>query len=146
MKKHRSPRKSSTAPRIEELESRLTPSLTVSHFGPNLTIHAVGPAQLFSSHFVHIFDDGAGDVTVVADGITTAFTGINNITLSGGKLVDVMAYTLTGNLKQTESLTVKLNDRDLFNSFLFGTIGDAKTSTPGTMNIQVNDSPGNDRV
>jgi hypothetical protein len=146
MKEHRSLRQSRFAPRLEELESRLTPSLTVTHFGTCLTIHAVGPAQLFSSHFVHIFDDGAGDVTVVADGVTTAFTGINCINLSGGKLVDVMAYTLTGNLKQTESLTVKLNDRDLFNSFLFGTIGDAATGTNGNMNIQVNDSPGNDRV
>jgi serine/threonine protein kinase len=45
-----------------------------------------------------------------------------------------------------QSLTAKLNDRDVFNSFLFGSIGDAKTGTPGTLNIQVNDSPGNDRV
>src|SRR5262245_44735392 len=146
MKMHPSLRQSRFAPRVEELESRLTPSLTVSHVGPCLTIAAVGPAQLNSSHFVHIFDDGAGDITVVIDGATASFTGISCIKLSGGHFVDVMAYTLTGNLKQTESLSVKLNDRDLFNSFLFGTIGDAATGKNGNMNIQVNDSPGNDRV
>src|SRR5262249_51423577 len=107
MKPHRSVRQSYLAPRVEELESRLTPSLTVTHVGPAVTIHAVGPAQLSSSHFVHVFDDGAGDITVVADGVTTSVTGITSISLSGGKLVDQMAYTLTGNLKQTESLTVQ---------------------------------------
>jgi hypothetical protein len=146
MKTHRSPRQSRLAPRIEELESRLTPSLTVHHIGPSLAISAVGPAQLFSSHFVHIFDDGAGDISLQIDGATSSFTGINNISLSGGRLVDVMAYTLTGNLKQTESLTVNLNDRDRFNSILIGSIGDARTGTNGNMNIQVNDSPGNDVV
>lgn len=146
MKRHPSLRQSRFAPRVEELESRLTPSLTVTHVGPCLTIHAVGPAQLFSSHFAHVFDDGAGDITVVADGVTTAVSGINSISLSGGKLVDVMAYTLTGNLKQTESLAVKLNDRDRFNAILLGTIGDAATGKNGNLNIQVNDSPGNDVV
>ena len=146
MKMHRSDRQSRFAPRLEELESRLTPSLTVNHVGPSLTIHAVGPAQLNASHFVHVFDDGAGDITVVADGVTTAVSGITSINLSGGKFVDAMAYTLTGNLKQAESLTVNLNDRDQFNSFLFGAIGDAKTGKNGIMNIQVNDSPGTDRV
>jgi hypothetical protein len=146
MKVHRSLRQSRFAPRVEELESRLTPSLTVTHVGPSLTVHAVGPAQLNSSHFVHLFDDGHGDITVVADGVTTAVTGINNISLSGGNFVDVMAYTLTGNLKQTESLAVKLNGRDRFNGILLGTIGDAKTGTNGTMNIQVNDSPGFDEA
>jgi hypothetical protein len=146
MKIHRSLRKSNFAPRIEELECRLTPALTVTHVGTSLTIAAVGTAQLNSSHFVHIFDDGAGDITVVADGVTTTATGITSISLSGGKFVDVMAYTLTGNLKQAESLTAKLNDRDVFNSILLGSIGDAKTSTPGALNIQVNDSPGHDQV
>ena len=144
MKMHRSVRQRRFAPRLEELESRLTPSLTVNHVGPSLTIHAVGPAQLNASHFVHVFDDGAGDITVVADGVTTAVSGITSINLSGGKFVDAMAYTLTGNLKQAESLTVNLNDRDQFNSFLFGAIGDAKTGKNGIMNIQVNDSPGFD--
>jgi hypothetical protein len=146
MKMHRSGRQSRVALRLEELESRLTPSLTVTQAGSSLTIHAVGPAQLNSSHFVHVFDDGAGDITVVADGVTTSVNHITSISLSGGNLVDQMAYTLTGNLKQTESLTVKLNDRDQFNSFLFGTIGDAKSGKNGIMNIQVNDSPGNDVV
>jgi hypothetical protein len=146
MKMHRSDRQSRFAPRLEELESRLTPSLTVTQAGSSLTIHAVGLAQLNSSHFAHVFDDGAGDITVQADGVTTSVSGITSINLSGGRLVDVMAYTLTGNLKQTESLTVTLNDRDRFNSILFGTIGDAKTSKNGIMNIQVNDSPGNDVV
>jgi hypothetical protein len=146
MKAHRSLRQSRFAPRVEELESRLTPSLTVTPVGPWLTIHAVGPAQLNSSHFVHIFDDGHGDITVVADGVTTAFTGVNCISLSGGNFVDVMAYTLTGNLKQTESLAVQMNGTDRFNAILLGTIGDATTSTNGNMNIQVNDSPGNDVV
>jgi len=144
MKAHSSLRQSRFAPRVEELESRLTPSLTVTHVGSSLTIHAVGPAQLFSSHFVHVFDDGAGDITVVADGVTTAVSGINSISLSGGKFVDVMAYTLTGNLKQSESLAVKLNGRDRFNAILLGTIGDAATGKNGNLNIQVNDSPGND--
>jgi hypothetical protein len=144
MEAHRSRRQSRFAPRVEELESRLTPSLTVNHFGTCVTIHAVGPAQLNSNHFVHVFDDGAGDVTVVADGVTKFFNGINCINLSGGKFVDVMAYTLTGNLKQTESLAVKLNGRDRFNAILLGTIGDARTGRNGNMNIQVNDSPGND--
>jgi hypothetical protein len=146
MKEHRSLRQSRFAPRVEELESRLTPSLTVTQVGSSLTVHAVGPAQLNSSHFAHIFDDGAGDITVVADGVTTAVTGITSISLSGGKLVDVMAYTLTGNLKQSESLAVKLNPKDRFNAILLGTIGDAATSTNGTLNIRVNDSPGNDVV
>jgi hypothetical protein len=144
MKRHPSLRQSRFAPRVEELESRLTPSLTVTHIGSCLTIHAVGPAQLNSSHFVHVFDDGAGDITVVADGLTITVPGINCINLSGGNLVDQMAYTLTGNLKQTESLAVKMNGRDRFNAILLGTIGDAATSKNGNMNIQVNDSPGND--
>jgi hypothetical protein len=146
MKIHRSPRQSRFAPRIEELESRLTPSLTVTQVGSSLTIHAVGSAQVFSSHFAHVFDDGAGDITVVADGVTTTATGITNISMSGGKFVDVMAYTLTGNLKQAQTLTVNLNDRDRFNGFLFGTIGDGVTGKNGIMNIQVNDTPGNDVV
>jgi hypothetical protein len=144
MKRQPSLRQRRFAPRVEQLESRLTPSLTVTHVGPSLTIHAVGPAQLSSSHFVHVFDDGAGDITVVADGVTTGYKGITSISLSGGNLVDVMAYTLTGNLKQTESLAVKLNGRDRFNAILLGTIGDAKTAKNGNLNIQVNDSPGND--
>jgi hypothetical protein len=144
MKRHPSLRPSRFAPRVEELESRLTPSLTVTHFGTCVTIAAVGPGQLNSNHFVHVFDDGAGDITVVADGSTAFFNGINCIKLSGGNFVDVMAYTLTGNLKQTESLAVKLNGRDRFNAILLGTIGDAATSKNGNMNIQVNDSPGND--
>jgi hypothetical protein len=144
MKRHPSLRQSRFAPWVEELESRLTPSLTVTHFGTCLTIHAVGPAQLNSSHFVHVFDDGAGDITVVADGVTANFTGINCISLSGGNLVDQLTYTLTGNLKQSESLTVKLNPHDRFNGILLGTIGDARTGTKGNLNIQVNDSPGFD--
>jgi hypothetical protein len=142
MKKHRSLPQSRFAPRLEELESRLTPSLTITHTGASLAIHAVGPVQLNSSHFVHVFDDGHGDITVVADGVTTSFTGINSISLSGGRFVDAMAYTLTGNLKQSESLAVKMNDRDRFNAILLGTIGD--TGKIGNMNIQVTDSPGND--
>src|SRR5262249_32014774 len=133
-------------PRADDPGPRLTPSLTVPQPGPSLTTHAVGPAQLNSSHFAHVFDDGAGDVTVVADGVTTAVTGITSISLSGGNLVDVLAYTLTGNLKQTEGLAVRLNPRDRFNALLLGTIGDATTSTKGNLNIQVNDSPGNDVV
>jgi hypothetical protein len=144
MKIHRSLRQSRFAPRIEELESRLTPSLTVTHVGSSLTIQAVGPLQLNSSHFAHVFDDGAGDITVVADGTTTSVTGITSISLRGGNFVDQMAYTLTGNLKQTESLAVKLNGRDRFSGILLGTIGDATTSKNGNMNIQVIDTPGND--
>jgi hypothetical protein len=146
MKTHRSVRQSRFVPRLEELESRLTPSLTVTQAASSLTIHAVGPAQVNASHFVHVFDDGAGDISVQADGVTTSVKGITSINMSGGKFVDVMAYTLTGNLKQTESLTVTLNDRDRFNSFLFGTIGDGKSGKNGIMNIQVNDTPGNDVV
>jgi hypothetical protein len=144
MTMHRSVRQSRFAPRIEELESRVTPSLTVTQAGSFLAIHAVGPAQLNSSHFVHVFDDGVGDITVVADGVTTTATGITSISLSGGNFVDQMAYTLTGNLKQSQSLSVKLNPQDRFNGILLGTIGDAATSKNGNMNIQVIDSPGFD--
>jgi hypothetical protein len=145
MKRHRFLRQDRVAPRVEELESRLTPTpgLTLTHVLNSLTIHAVG-SQNFSPHTVHIFDDGAGDLSVQVDGVTTGFTGINSITLSGGKLVDVMTYTLTGNLKQGQSLAVQMNPVDQFNAILRGSIGDAATGTNGNLNIQVNDSPGND--
>jgi hypothetical protein len=144
MKMPRSPRKSRFAPRLEELESRLTPTLTVTHIGSSLAIHAVGPLQVNSSHFAHVFDDGAGDITVVADGVTTTATGITSISMSGGNFVDQMAYTLTGNLKQSQSLAVKLNGKDRFNGILIGTIGDATTGKNGFMNILVTDGVGND--
>jgi hypothetical protein len=146
MKMHRSLRKSSFAPRVEELESRLTPALTLVPSGGTLTIAAVGFRQLNSSHTVTILDDGKGDYTVTVDGTTRLFTGLNGVTFTGGNKPDNVTYRLTGDLQQTDTLTFNLKgSNDIFSGGLMGNIGHTSggTTTNGFMNLNINDGPGN---
>jgi hypothetical protein len=142
---HRPPGKRRFAPRVEELETRLTPAaLTVSttNGGSGLVIAATTAAQLRVGHSVTIRDDGKGDITVNLGGAGNdeSFTGITSITVSGGLRTDTVSYFLTDNLRQSQNLTVHMKPNiDVFDVFLFHDIGNSsgRTTTPGNLTIQV---------
>jgi hypothetical protein len=154
-----SPRKRRFAPRVEELEARLTPAqtaLTVSQNGPFLTIHATTAAQRKANHHIAIYDDGAEGITVYDDvfagGRILSFTGVSGIWVSGGDNHDDIGYVLTGNLQIVNYLGVTLKPaNDTFTASLFGNIGNAalnnriadiggRTSTNGWMQIFVGET------
>jgi hypothetical protein len=147
MKMPRSLQKSSFTPRLESLEERLTPTLAVTAFGPNLSIAAVTAAQVNSNHVVRITDDGRGDIIVTADGSTSVFHDITSITVTGGNKADFVGYILTGDLTGKESLFVNLKQGDdHFTGLLLGKIlGAGGTNpAPSNLNIRVDNGPGND--
>jgi hypothetical protein len=137
-------------PRFEQLENRLTPALGVSAAGPALNVQALG-AQVNKNHTVIILDDGRGDITVTADGVTQNFTGIHSITVNGGNKKDNVAYTLTGDLRGNESLSVNLKQgSDTFTGIIAGNIlGQAAKggfSVSGSLAMQVDGGPGRDTI
>jgi hypothetical protein len=135
------------APRVEALEDRLVPALTVNHLGTSLTITAMGNTQLNHNHSVTILDDGKGDFTVTIDGSTTSFSGVTSLTFFGGNKADHVVYELTGDLQQTETLAFHLRQgNDTFSGLLLGNIGHTSggTTTNGALNLSVDHGPGND--
>ncbi len=99
-------------PRVEDLEGRCVPTVTVTPAGSSLTL--TGTAK--QSHSIQITDDGKGDVSFTADGVMSSFTNISAITVNGGNKADSVTYLLTGPLQQAQSITANLKDGA--NSFL----------------------------
>jgi hypothetical protein len=104
-------------PRLEALDDRSLPSVTVTVFGTILDIEGDAAANT-----VVITDNGqaANCVTVVADGLTYQLTDtITDIVVStfGGN--DTVDYSLTGPLLQNRSVSVNLGTgADTFNGHL----------------------------
>jgi hypothetical protein len=148
MKMHRSQQPRRFRPGVERLEVRDTPTLSVSGgFGAPLMIQALGNTQLNQNHTLSITDFGNGFVLVNADGIGGFFTNVTSITFFGGNKTDSVRYTLLGDLQQTESVSIHLRQgNDSFVGLLQGNIGatSGSTSTPGSLNLNVDHGPGND--
>jgi hypothetical protein len=127
------------APRLEALEDRCVPAISV--FQTGATLNVFGDAT--SAHTVQLTDNGHGGIAVKADNLgTTSFTGINNIDVRGGNLNDTVIYLMTGPLQQAENVTVRLRPgNDAFvgllqKDFLSG----------GNLNLRVDGGPGNDHI
>jgi len=87
----RSSRPASFVPRLEVLEDRWCPSVTLQTNGPELRIQGNAAADV-----IGITDNGAGRVSVTANGQTAAFSGITQIRVESGDGNDTVDYRLTG--------------------------------------------------
>ena len=87
----RSARPAGFVPRLEALEDRWCPSVTLQTNGPELRIQGNAADDVIS-----ITDNGAGRVSVTANGKTSAFTGITQLRIDTGDGNDTIDYQLTG--------------------------------------------------
>jgi hypothetical protein len=84
-------RRNGFVPRMEVLEDRWCPSVTLQTNGPELRIQGNAAADIIS-----ISDNGAGRVSVTANGQTRAFNGITQVRVDSGDGNDSVDYQLTG--------------------------------------------------
>jgi len=99
----RSSRPGRFVPRLEVLEDRWCPSVTLQTNGPELRIDGNAAADTVS-----ISDNGAGRVSVTANGRTTAFTGITQIRMQTGGGNDAVDYQLTGPITAEHQVRIDL--------------------------------------
>jgi hypothetical protein len=91
---------------------------------------------------IDITDDGAGNVSVTADGTTTALTGVSFIKVYGGNGADNVTYTLQGDLSSVRGVFVNLgNQSDTFLASLQGNLLDG-----GSLSLVVQGGNGNDDI
>lgn len=119
-------------PSVEDLEGRLVPTVTVTATGGSLTLNG----QVNQAHSFQIIDDGKGDVTVTADGVTRNFTNISSIDIEGRNKADSVFYMLTGPV--TQPINVSANLRGSNNSFVALVQKDIQTG--GSVNFMLNNT------
>ena len=121
-------------PRLEDLEGRLVPTVTVTPGGGSLSLVATTK----QAHSIQIMDDGKGDVSVTADGMSSSFTGISSVSIKGGNKADSVFYMLTGPVTQGVSVTADLKGGT--NSFVALVPQDIKAG--GSVGFTVKNSSG----
>lgn len=94
-------------PRLEGLDLRLCPSVTVQANGPSLQISGNGTADAVS-----IVDNGQGRVTVTANGQISTFVDISEIRVQTGGGNDTVDYRLTGSTTAQTKVGIDLGDGD----------------------------------
>ena len=99
----RSSRPAGFVPRLEVLEDRWCPSVTLQTNGPELRIQGNAAADVIS-----ITDNGAGRVSVTANGKTSAFNGITQVRIDTGDGNDMVDYQLTGSTVADHQVRIDL--------------------------------------
>jgi hypothetical protein len=92
-------------PRLEGLETRWCPSVTIQSNGAELRIDGNDAADVVS-----ITDDGQGRVSVTAGGRTATFTGISQIRAQTGGGNDTVDYLLTGSTTAESRVRIDLGE------------------------------------
>jgi len=98
-------RSSRFVPRLEALEARWCPSVTIQANGQELRIDGNDAADVIS-----ITDNGQGRVAVTADGRTAAFTGISLIRVQTRGGNDAVDYQLTGSTTAPSQVRIDLGE------------------------------------
>jgi len=127
-------------PRLTALDERALPSVTVGPVdaGGSLVIRGDRHANTIA-----IVDDGAGNVTVTADGVASPIiAGVSFIKVYGGNGADNVTYTLQGDLSSVRGVFVNLgNQSDTFLASLQGNLLDG-----GSLSLVVQGGNGNDDI
>jgi hypothetical protein len=90
-------------PRLEVMENRWCPSVSIQANGPELRIEGNDAANVVS-----ITDNGQGQVTVTADGRTATFAGISQVRVETRGGTDTVDYTLTGSTTAERRVRIDL--------------------------------------
>ena len=124
-------------PQVEDLEGRWVPTVMVTPGGGSLTLTGMNN----QAHNIQIMDDGKGDVSVTADGVSSSFTGISSISIKGGNKADTVFYQLTGPV--TQGVNVSADLRGGNNAFIALVQKDIQAG--GSVNFMVQNSSGTGR-
>jgi hypothetical protein len=120
---------------LEQLEDRLTPSITSS--GSTLTVVGDGQADTFT-----ILDNGSGNVTATqksaAGTVLLSAANITTIKVNGGSGQDTFSFKLTGALTSSLSLTTNLGQASDKSS-----LDCSAGINGGTLNVAQNGGTGN---
>lgn len=127
-------------PRVEDLEGRWVPTVTVTPGGGTLTL----TGAVKQAHSIQIMDDGKGDVSVTADGMSSSFTGISSVSIKGGNKADSVFYMLTGPVAQGVNVTADL--RGGTNSFVALVPQDIKAGGSASFAVKNSSGGGKDSV
>lgn len=129
--------------------SKFTPSLesleTRSMFTTTIGVTSDGIMNIRGDNGdnnIAIVDNGDGDLTVVADGVTTVARNVRIINLAGNRGNDIVSYHQDGN--RTRSMKIHANLNDGHDQF-FGTIN-GNVNWGRTLDVAVAGHDGNDRI
>jgi hypothetical protein len=131
---------------VEQLEDRCVPACVITPTGvaPNVILTITGDDLLNN---IQITDDGAGNITLTCDGITSPVVpGVRDVVVNSNKGADAVFYTLNADLQaaQTRNVIVDLGYGP--DSFLAQGVNNADVVGTASLSFNVRGRVGNDNI
>jgi hypothetical protein len=131
---------------VEQLEDRCVPACVITPTGvaPDIILTITGDDLVNN---IVIADDGAGNITLTCDGITSPpVAGVRDIVVATNKGADAVFYTLGGDLQAAQARNVSVDLGSGPDSFLAQGVNNADVLGTASLSFNVRGLFGNDNI